>query len=133
VADTLANWPGEAARTAKALGLPYPKSAANKAYDLANKKKQYGYPEYVKSMRTLLDIARINPTKAAEFDDASDLLQSKAVDEIPQRMAEYIVRMRGLDAMRTKTLASRILNVDGKPARARALARDVDAWERADA
>jgi hypothetical protein len=123
-ADTLANWPGEAARTARILGLPYPK-AAERASWASFDPGRGGYPEYVETMRTLLLMAGVNTKDPNSFRQAHALLQKGDVHGTPMRLADAIIDNGRAKPKRRRWLVMKIVNLGGDPSRARALERSL--------
>lgn len=123
-ADTLARWPGVAASTAKELGLRYPRRAERLAYDRIYKDAS-GYNDWVFSIRSLVKLAGINVNDPKAFDEVDSLLQGGPLDQLPSRMASAIVTEQGLRRGNRAWLLRQIRALDGEPAKARKLTRDV--------
>ncbi|MCW2927237.1 MAG: hypothetical protein JWM86_1205 [Thermoleophilia bacterium] len=116
-ADTLAAWPGRATATAKALGLPYPKAYERKVYVA----KDAGYPEWARSIRTLMRAGGIDPSSAQDFDEASAILQGGSLETVPHRLAATIAEAHGLSAARRGQLVTGIRRVQGDEGAAKRL------------
>lgn len=121
-ADTLANWPGEAARTARMLGLPYPKKAEGMSWAAFNPGRG-GYPEYVATMRILLTMAGVNVRDPRAFARADRILQRGDLDTTPRRLANAIIANDRATAKQRGWLIRQIEQLNGSPANARKLQR----------
>lgn len=120
-ADMLASWPGAAAETAKAMGLPYPKRFETRRFET----KRAGYPDWRRAMYLLVQAAGVDVTSAHEFGAASDLLQEQEPRHVPRRLAEAIADEQGLTPQRRARLVRQITELDGDLAATRRL---VGAW-----
>lgn len=129
-ADVLARWPGESARMAEALGLPYPERAKSVAYDRIEPNAS-GYDRWVTAMRELLEVAGVRPERASDFRAADRLLQHGRIEQTPERVTAAIVREHRLQKRMAPRIAARIRALDGSPTRVRALARAVKRMPRA--
>jgi hypothetical protein len=116
-ADTIATWPGAAAATARQFGLPYPKRYERLGYSRADA----GYPEWVATLRLLLQAASIDVTDPKALPDVQRLLQDGKLEAAPARIAARIAREQGLSPIRQRRLAAQILRIQGNPKAARRL------------
>ena len=121
-ADVFARWPGAAAATAKAMGLPYPKQYERRAY----KPKNGGYPEWSETLYLLLRAAGIDTTDPKQLDKASALLQEEAAgDTRLDALSAAIAEEQGLSRARAAKLRRDVRALDGSTSKARRL---VGAW-----
>lgn len=120
-ADALAAWPGASARTARLMGLPYPKRYEHVLYRTSDG----GYPEWANVVRLLLRAAGVETGTPHELDAATILLQDPKLQDVPGALARAIADEQGLPRARMVTLRRDIARLDGDERRARQL---VGAW-----
>lgn len=85
VAETWARWPGNINATAKRMGAPVPDDF-HKVLDLENEK----YPDQVKVLRTLLQLAGVNTNDPKQLATFEALCQAVDVKDVPMLLARRI-------------------------------------------
>lgn len=118
-ADALAKWPGAAAQTAKALGLPYPEKYERVGYST----RRGGYPEWSDTIVLLLRAAGLDHASPEALSEASELLQSSEPRHVPGVLADAIALEQGLSPARRARLRREITRLGGSEARTRRLVR----------
>lgn len=121
-ADVFARWPGAAAATAAAMGLPYPKQYERRGYT----SPRGGYPAWSQTLYLLLRAAGVDVTEPKQLDDASALLQEDARGDVRlDNLSRAIAAQQGLAPARARLLRAQVRALEGSPAKARRL---VGAW-----
>lgn len=119
-ADVLALWPGAAAATAEAMGMPYPERYEQRAYAT----RRGGYPEWTTSLRLLVRAAGIDDSDPKSLKSAISLLQGPELPDVPAEIASAIVAEQGLAPGRSAGLRRRIAALDGDAEATQRLVRD---------
>ncbi|MCW2923075.1 MAG: hypothetical protein JWM98_479 [Thermoleophilia bacterium] len=105
-AETLARWPGRVTQAAKVLGVPVPAKAGSWFDDEGRP-----YQEEVDSVRGLLRLSGIDPTKAHDFARAERLLNRTPEDRLARTIASHIVRAQPVEDAARGALRSRISEI----------------------
>lgn len=122
--QTLALWPGASTRTAQALGLKVdPKEL--EAAAAAGAKQLAGDGGANQSLQGLLTLAGVNAANAGHAQQATALLQSTDLEQVPLVLGSRIVEVMKLPAERAEWVASRILEVGGHPGNVGGLAAEL--------
>lgn len=85
IAETWARWPGNINTTAQRMGAPVADDF-HKVIDLENEK----YPEQVKVLRTLLQLAGVDTNDAKQLATFEELCQAVDVKDVPMLLARRI-------------------------------------------
>ncbi|MCW2923590.1 MAG: hypothetical protein JWM98_994 [Thermoleophilia bacterium] len=85
IAETWARWPGNIDAAAERMGVPVVKDF-HTVLDAENEK----YPEQVRALRGLLQLAGIDTNDAAQLKEFEGLCQTVNVGDVPRRLAERI-------------------------------------------
>lgn len=129
VADVMARWPGEAAKTAEAFGFAYPQSARRLTVDQVMRssgtKHISGYDEPVTVLRKLLSLAGIGTTSPTDYEEADKLLQGGELPDTAERIAAAIIEHQGVTPGNKKWLTRKIADLYGDPAAMRKLEREI--------
>jgi hypothetical protein len=134
-AEALARWPGRVPAAGRALGIDVPSGVGRWADETGP------YQEEVASVRALLRMAGIDPTKASHYERARALLNDTPADKLAGELASRIARRHGETAAERNELRRTVRQLvehgiapDGEhadPAAVRRLARSLE-WSRDD-
>lgn len=134
-AETLARWPTRVKRAGDTLGFPVP-ARVGSWFDDAGAP----YQEEVDSVRALLRMSGIDPSRARNYPAAERLLNGIPEDRLPQAFATAVAERHGADAAHARELRRTVRRLverqvapDGEHADPRAvqrLARELEAARR---
>lgn len=120
-ASTLARWPGAVDTTARLLGLtrPLPRDRSAAFDDVLPSPDIYD--AQVETVRSVLRLAGVDPTKQSELPRAAALLQTHPLQVVPYDLAATILARHDIANASCRALGDEIAHLNGDPAKVRKL------------